>query len=96
MIDVDLGEKVIGANLHADGHTGRARDRAIFFLTQTVVRGMVGQGRGGAIVNIGSMWPTRPRGNSVVWLLAGQGRAARAYPQTGHRAGAVQHPGQLR
>jgi NAD(P)-dependent dehydrogenase (short-subunit alcohol dehydrogenase family) len=31
-------------------------DRAIFFLTQTVVRGMVGQGRGGSIVNIGSMW----------------------------------------
>jgi NAD(P)-dependent dehydrogenase (short-subunit alcohol dehydrogenase family) len=31
-------------------------DRAIFFLTQTVVRGIVGQGRGGAIVNIGSMW----------------------------------------
>jgi NAD(P)-dependent dehydrogenase (short-subunit alcohol dehydrogenase family) len=31
-------------------------DRAIFFLTQTVVRGMVEQGRGGAIVNIGSMW----------------------------------------
>ena len=31
-------------------------DRAIFLLTQTVVRGMVEQGRGGAIVNIGSMW----------------------------------------
>jgi NAD(P)-dependent dehydrogenase (short-subunit alcohol dehydrogenase family) len=31
-------------------------DRAIFFITQTVVRGMVAQGRGGAIVNIGSMW----------------------------------------
>jgi NAD(P)-dependent dehydrogenase (short-subunit alcohol dehydrogenase family) len=31
-------------------------DRAIFFLTQTVVRGMVEQGNGGAIVNIGSMW----------------------------------------
>jgi NAD(P)-dependent dehydrogenase (short-subunit alcohol dehydrogenase family) len=31
-------------------------DRAIFFITQTVVRGMVEQGRGGAIVNIGSMW----------------------------------------
>jgi NAD(P)-dependent dehydrogenase (short-subunit alcohol dehydrogenase family) len=31
-------------------------DRAIFFLTQTVVRGMVEQGGGGAIVNIGSMW----------------------------------------
>jgi NAD(P)-dependent dehydrogenase (short-subunit alcohol dehydrogenase family) len=31
-------------------------DRAIFFLTQTVVRGMVAAGRGGSIVNIGSMW----------------------------------------
>jgi NAD(P)-dependent dehydrogenase (short-subunit alcohol dehydrogenase family) len=31
-------------------------DRAIFFLTQTVARGMVEQGQGGAIVNIGSMW----------------------------------------
>ena len=31
-------------------------DRAIFFLTQTVVRGMVAQGCGGSIVNIGSMW----------------------------------------
>jgi NAD(P)-dependent dehydrogenase (short-subunit alcohol dehydrogenase family) len=31
-------------------------DRAIFFLTQTVARGMVAAGRGGSIVNIGSMW----------------------------------------
>ncbi|HXP53320.1 MAG TPA: SDR family oxidoreductase [Streptosporangiaceae bacterium] len=31
-------------------------DRATFFLTQTVARGMIGQGHGGAIVNIGSMW----------------------------------------
>lgn len=31
-------------------------NRALFFLTQTVVRGMVAGGRGGAIVNIGSMW----------------------------------------
>src|SRR5215470_8164518 len=31
-------------------------DRAIFFVTQTVVRGMVAAGRGGSIVNIGSMW----------------------------------------
>jgi NAD(P)-dependent dehydrogenase (short-subunit alcohol dehydrogenase family) len=31
-------------------------DRAIFFITQTVARGMVQQGRGGSIVNIGSMW----------------------------------------
>ena len=31
-------------------------DRATFFLTQTVARGMVEGGRGGSIVNIGSMW----------------------------------------
>ena len=31
-------------------------DRAIFFLTQAVVQGMVEQGQGGAIVSIGSMW----------------------------------------
>ena len=31
-------------------------DRAIFFLTQTVARGMIQAGRGGSIVNVGSMW----------------------------------------
>jgi NAD(P)-dependent dehydrogenase (short-subunit alcohol dehydrogenase family) len=31
-------------------------NRATFFLTQTVVRGMVAGGRGGAIVNVGAMW----------------------------------------
>jgi NAD(P)-dependent dehydrogenase (short-subunit alcohol dehydrogenase family) len=31
-------------------------DRAIFFLTQTVARGMTEGGRGGSIVNVGSMW----------------------------------------
>src|SRR6266704_2106195 len=31
-------------------------DRAIFFLTQTLARGMVDAGRGGSIGNIGSMW----------------------------------------
>jgi NAD(P)-dependent dehydrogenase (short-subunit alcohol dehydrogenase family) len=31
-------------------------DRAIFFLTQTVVRCMVAAGSGGSIVNVGSMW----------------------------------------
>jgi NAD(P)-dependent dehydrogenase (short-subunit alcohol dehydrogenase family) len=31
-------------------------NRAIFFITQTVARGMVSQGRGGSIVTIGSMW----------------------------------------
>ena len=49
--------------------------RAIFFLTQTVARGMVAAGRGGAIVNIGSMWAhqvigaTRRRGTR--WPRAG-------------------------
>jgi NAD(P)-dependent dehydrogenase (short-subunit alcohol dehydrogenase family) len=31
-------------------------NRATFFLTQTVARGMVSKGNGGSIVNIGSMW----------------------------------------
>ena len=31
-------------------------DRAIFFITQTVVRGMIAQGKGGSIVNVGSIW----------------------------------------
>jgi len=31
-------------------------NRAIFFLTQTVVRGMIAAGHGGSIVTIGSMW----------------------------------------
>ena len=31
-------------------------NRAIFFISQTVVRGMVAAGHGGSIVNIGSMW----------------------------------------
>jgi NAD(P)-dependent dehydrogenase (short-subunit alcohol dehydrogenase family) len=31
-------------------------NRAIFFITQTVVAGMIAGGRGGSIVNIGSMW----------------------------------------
>ncbi|MGW4490299.1 SDR family NAD(P)-dependent oxidoreductase [Amycolatopsis sp. NPDC004368] len=31
-------------------------NRAIFFITQTVVRGMVDRKQGGSIVNIGSMW----------------------------------------
>jgi NAD(P)-dependent dehydrogenase (short-subunit alcohol dehydrogenase family) len=31
-------------------------DRATFFITQTVVRGMIAAARGGSIVNIGSMW----------------------------------------
>jgi NAD(P)-dependent dehydrogenase (short-subunit alcohol dehydrogenase family) len=43
-------------------HTGADYDvyqelnRAMFFITQTVARGIVAQGQGGSIVNIGSMW----------------------------------------
>jgi len=31
-------------------------NRAIFFITQTVARGMIASGQGGSIVNIGSLW----------------------------------------
>jgi NAD(P)-dependent dehydrogenase (short-subunit alcohol dehydrogenase family) len=37
-------------------------DRAMFFITQTVARGMVAGGRGGSIVNIGSMWANQAIG----------------------------------
>jgi NAD(P)-dependent dehydrogenase (short-subunit alcohol dehydrogenase family) len=40
----------------ADYDSYQELNRAIFFLTQTVVRGMVAGERGGSIVNIGSMW----------------------------------------
>ena len=36
--------------------------RAIFFITQTVARGMIAGGRGGSIVNIGSMWANQAIG----------------------------------
>ena len=45
---LDYNEKDYDADLDLN--------RAIFFLTQTVVRGMKAAGSGGAIVNIGSMW----------------------------------------
>jgi NAD(P)-dependent dehydrogenase (short-subunit alcohol dehydrogenase family) len=37
-------------------------NRAIFFLTQTVARAMIAGGRGGSIVNIGSMWANQAIG----------------------------------
>jgi NAD(P)-dependent dehydrogenase (short-subunit alcohol dehydrogenase family) len=40
----------------ADFDSYNELNRAIFFLTQTVARGMVQAARGGSIVNIGSMW----------------------------------------
>jgi NAD(P)-dependent dehydrogenase (short-subunit alcohol dehydrogenase family) len=40
----------------ADYDAYQELNRAIFFVTQTVARGMVAHGQGGSIVNIGSMW----------------------------------------
>ena len=37
-------------------------DRATFFITQTVARGMIAGGQGGSIVNIGSMWANQAVG----------------------------------
>jgi len=37
-------------------------DRAMFFITQTVARGMVAGGQGGSIVNVGSMWANQAIG----------------------------------
>jgi NAD(P)-dependent dehydrogenase (short-subunit alcohol dehydrogenase family) len=37
-------------------------DRATFFITQTVARGMIAGGHGGSIVNIGSMWANQAVG----------------------------------
>jgi NAD(P)-dependent dehydrogenase (short-subunit alcohol dehydrogenase family) len=46
----------------ADYDSYNELNRAIFFLTQTVARGMVAAGRGGSIVNIGSMWANQAIG----------------------------------
>jgi NAD(P)-dependent dehydrogenase (short-subunit alcohol dehydrogenase family) len=40
----------------ADYDSYHVLNRATFFLTQTIVRGMIAGGQGGAIVNVGSMW----------------------------------------
>ena len=37
-------------------------DRAMFFITQTMARGMVAGGQGGSIVNVGSMWANQAIG----------------------------------
>ena len=37
-------------------------DRAMFFITQTMARGMVAGGQGGSIVNVGSMWANQAVG----------------------------------
>jgi NAD(P)-dependent dehydrogenase (short-subunit alcohol dehydrogenase family) len=40
----------------ADYNSYHDLNRATYFLTQTVVRGMIAGGQGGAIVNVGAMW----------------------------------------
>jgi NAD(P)-dependent dehydrogenase (short-subunit alcohol dehydrogenase family) len=42
-------------------------DRATFFITQTVARGMVAAGHGGSIVNIGSMWANQAVGATPIY-----------------------------
>ena len=44
-------------------------NRAMFLLTQTVARAVVAGGRGGAIVNIGSMWARQVTG--AIWDVDG-------------------------
>ena len=46
----------------ADYDSYNELNRAIFFITQTVARGMVAGGRGGSIVNVGSMWANQAIG----------------------------------
>ena len=48
-------------------------NRAIFFLTQTVVRGMVDRGRGGAIVNISSVAGADQAPCAWDWLCLSRG-----------------------
>ena len=70
-------------------------DRAIFFLTQTVARGMVGGGpRRVHREHRQHVGPPGHRRHPVVGVLAGQGRAARADPQPGPGAGPAPDPGQ--
>ena len=70
-------------------------DRAIFFITQTVARGMVAGGQR-RVHREHRQHVGQPghRGHPVVGVLAGQGRAARADPQPGPRAGTPPDPGQ--
>ena len=68
-------------------------NRATFFLTQTVVRGMIAGGQGGAIVNVGAhVGAPGPRRDTVVGILDGQGGPARPHAQPGHRARRRGHP----
>jgi NAD(P)-dependent dehydrogenase (short-subunit alcohol dehydrogenase family) len=69
-------------------------DRAIFFVTQTVVRGMIKTGHGGSIVNIGSMWAHQAIAATPSSAYSSQGRLARPHAQSGHRAGSPSNPRQ--
>ena len=53
----------------------------LFFLTQTVVEGMIARGDGGSIVNIGSMWAHQAIGlTPSTGALDAKSRAACAHP----------------
>ena len=69
-------------------------DRAIFFLTQAVARGMVAGARRVHRQHRQHVGPAGHRRHPVVGVLAGQGRAARADPQPGPGAGSPSDPGQ--
>jgi NAD(P)-dependent dehydrogenase (short-subunit alcohol dehydrogenase family) len=64
-------------------HDGAAFDsyhelnRGTFFLTQTVARGMVAGGRGGSIVNVGSMWASTRRSRASRHSTRSAGSAPR-------------------
>jgi short-subunit dehydrogenase len=69
--------------------------RAIFFVTQTVAKGMIDRGQGGSIVNIGSMWAHQAIGAtpSSGYSVAKAG-GARADQEPCPRTGAPQDPSQ--
>ena len=77
----------------ADYDSYQELDRAIFFVTQTVARGMVAHGQGGSIVNIGSMWAHQAVGAtpSSAYSLAKGGLHALTHGPRRHSAGRGQH-----
>ena len=68
-------------------------DRAIFSLTQTVVRGMVEKAAAASSSTSAVCGATRPRGHAVDWLLGGQG-GLRALTHNLAIELAPPHPGQ--
>ena len=61
-------------------------NHALFFLTQTVVAGMIARSEGGSIVNIGSMWAHqaigRPHHSVTRWKKPGCTRSPTTWPSS--------------